>query len=213
MMTNGIRIGWGRVAVLALGAVFASGCATQGFVQTEVAKARGYTDEQVGAVRGDVERVRGDVGQVSMRTDQAMQKATLAERLASGEVEYTEISTHRVQFAFDDYQLNDEAKTVLDDLASKLSSHSGYVLEVRGYADATGSARYNYRLGRERCDSVVRYLISAHEVPASRLVTVSFGEDDPMADNQSSNGRAQNRRVQVRLLSLETGGEPLATAP
>jgi len=212
MATKGIRLGLGYVALLAA-LTMATGCATQGFVQSEIAKANGYTDQKIGEVKGDVDRVRGDVSEVGTRTDRAMQKASLAERLASGKIEYTEISTHRVQFAFDDYKLSDEAKSALDALASQLSAHARYVLEVRGYADATGDARYNYRLGRDRCDAVLRYLMTQHSVPASRVVTVSFGEEDPMADNDSSAGRAENRRVQVRLLSLKAQGEPLATAP
>ena len=95
MVTKWIRSGLGHAAMLAIALVMASGCATQGFVQSEIAKANGYTDERVGEVRGDVDRVRGDVSEVGSRTDRAMQKASLAERLASGEIQYSEISTHR----------------------------------------------------------------------------------------------------------------------
>jgi len=198
---------------LALSLVTVSGCATNGFVRDEIAKANSYTDQKTAAVQGDVSQLRGDVDRVSGRTEQAYAKASLAERVAYGDVNYSVVSTHRAQFAFDDWRLSDEAQSILDNLATELSSHSGYVLEVRGYADATGSERYNYKLGRERADAVVRYLMTRHDVPANRLVTVSFGEDDPIADNGSRDGRADNRRVQVRLLAPEQPAEPMASTP
>ena len=193
-------------AVAALAVVAVSGCATKGFVRTEVAGAKGYTDTQVGTVRGEVD-------QVGKRTDEAMSKATLAERLASGNVDYTEVSSHQVQFAFDDYRLESEAQSLLDQLVTQLGSHPSYVLEVRGFADATGSERYNFKLGRERADAVLRYLMTRHSVPTARVVAVSFGEEEPLADNTTRDGRAQNRRVQVRLLEIKAQGQPTAIVP
>ena len=192
------------VAMVALAGL--SGCATKGFVRSEVAGAKGYTDTQVTTVRGDLDNVR-------TRTDEAMNKATLAERLASGNVDYNEVSTHQVQFAFDDYRLESEAQSMLDQVVTELSSHPSYVIEVRGFADATGSDRYNFKLGRERADAVLRYLMTRHSVPTARVATVSFGEEDPIADNTSRDGRAQNRRVQVRLLELKAQGMPTAVVP
>jgi len=195
----------GAAAVWAVGVLMLSGCATKGFVKSEVAGARGYTDTQVGTVRGEVDQVR-------TRSDDAMTKATLAERLPSGQVDYNEVSSHQVQFAFDDYRLNPEAQSLLDGLVTELGSHPSYILEIRGFADATGSERYNYKLGRERADAVVRYLMR-HSVPTARIVTVSFGEEEPVADNSSRDGRAQNRRVQARLLEIKAQGMPTAVVP
>ncbi len=196
--------GMALVATLA----FASGCATKGFVQSEVAQSKAYTDSQLDQ---QMSQVKGDIGKAQSRADAAFDKATLAERLANGSIEYTEVSTHTVQFAFDDYQLSGEAQSVLDDLGSKLGSHPSYVLEIRGYADATGSNRYNLRLGHERAESVERYMLSHYSVPMARVAIVSFGEEDPVANNDSMSGREQNRRVQVRLLDLQREqAEPVA---
>jgi outer membrane protein OmpA-like peptidoglycan-associated protein len=191
----------GSALVLLAGLATLSSCATKGFVRQEVASARTYTDTRVGEVRGDVDQVRA-------RGDQT---ATLAERLAAGN--FTEVSTHQVQFAFDDYRLEADAQSLLDQLAGQLASHPRYVLEVRGFADAIGSERYNYRLGRERADAVVRYLMTRHSVPTTRVTTVSFGEENPIADNESEDGRAQNRRVQVRLLELSGSSTPVSWVP
>ena len=129
-------------------------------------------------------------------------------------MDVTEVSSHEVRFAFDDWRLNDDASATLDDLATQLAAHPRYVLEIRGYADATGPNRYNYMLGRERAESVERDLITRHNVPPMRVAIVSFGEDDPAADNASSDGRAQNRRVRVRLLDVtpKPGDTPVAVS-
>jgi len=183
-----------------------SGCATKKFVRKEVAESRGYTDTQVTALHTDIDGVR-------TQTDAAMQRAQLAEKLASGQVEYTEVATNQVGFEFDDWRLSPDAQTTLDGMAGQLSAHPGYVLEIRGYADARGTDRYNYRLGRERADEVYRYLMTRHAVPSNRVATVSFGEESPVADNSSSEGRAQNRRVQVRLLDIKASDTPVSVVP
>lgn len=190
----------GSVLALALVGVGLTGCATKGFVKQQVAESKAYTDTKTGEVSGRVD-------QVGTRADQAN---ALAERLAAGQ--YTEVATHQVQFEFDDYKLGTAAGSMLDQLGSQLATHPRYVLEVRGYADATGPDRYNYKLGRERAEAVVRYMMTNHNVPMSRIATVSFGEESPVADNSSTDGRAQNRRVQVRLLELSTS-PPMAIMP
>jgi len=190
----------GSAVALAIALVAVSGCATKGYVKSQVAESKTYTDTQVTGVKGDLD-------QVKTKTDQAMDKASLAERLASGEVDYNEVSSHQVQFAFDDYHLDSDAQGMLDQMAGELQSHPGYVLEVRGYADARGSERYNYKLGRERADSVLRYMMTRHSVPTTRVAIVSFGEESPIADNETNDGRAQTRRVQVRVLELKPSGQ------
>jgi len=186
--------------------VLASGCATKGFVRSEMAESKAYTDSRITDVQSGVDRAQG-------RADEAFEKATLAERLANGYIEYEVVSTHRVQFDFDDYTLTSDAQLVLDDLGAKLPSYPRYVLEIRGYADATGSDRYNFRLGNERAQSVQRYLMTRFDVPATRVAVVSFGEEDPITDNDTRAGREQNRRVQVRLLDVKReAGEPVADA-
>ena len=173
-----------------------TGCATKGFVQKEIAAARGYTDERSAEVRA--------------RADQAWNKASLAERLGSGN--YTEVSTHQVTFAFDDFRLEPEMQAMLDQLAATLTSHPQYGIELRGFADATGTDRYNYRLGRERAEEVQRYLVTRHNVPWNRMAIISFGEESPVADNDSEQGRSQNRRVQIRVLAIDTS-QPVSLMP
>lgn len=198
----------GAVCGLVIVLLTASGCATKGFVRSEMAQSKTYTDSRLAEARTEL---KGGIDEAQSKADAAYEKATLAERLANGQVDYEEVSTHRVQFDFDDYRLKSDAELVLDDLGAKLSSHPNYVLEIRGFADATGTDRYNFRLGNERAESVERYLMRRYNVPASRVAVVSFGEEDPVSENDSMAGRAENRRVQVRLLDVKhEQGEPMA---
>jgi len=184
------------------------GCATKGYVKQRVAESEARTDASLNVVRSDLTETR-------TVADQAMERATLAEKLAAGAVDYTVVSTHEARFAFDDFRLDDEARTVLDDMVSRMASRPRTVIEIRGYADATGEDRYNYRLGRERAESVERYLVTRHMVPPARIALMSFGEEEPATDNGSEEGRAQNRRIMARVLELtaKPGDTPVAVAP
>ena len=190
------------VSVGTLGA----GCATKGYVNKQVNASNEATDSKISGVRTDLDQVR-------TKADQAYDKATLAEKLASGTIETQEVEARDVLFAFDDSRLDGDGQASLDEMANQIAAHPRYVMEITGYADATGPDRYNYRLGEERAASVERYLISRHTVPPGRVAVVSFGEESPVADNNSSDGRKQNRRVHVRLLDVipKPGDVPVAT--
>jgi outer membrane protein OmpA-like peptidoglycan-associated protein len=194
------------IAVLVLGLSMV-GCATKGYVRQRVAESDARTEASLNVVRSDLTQTR-------TIADQALDKATLAEKLATGAIDYTVVSTHEARFAFDDFRLDDEAMTVLDDLVTRLASRPRTVIEIRGYADAMGEDRYNYRLGRERAESVERYLVSRHTIPPARIAVVSFGEDEPATDNSSEAGRAQNRRVVARVLEItaKPGDVPVAVS-
>jgi len=97
--------------------------------------------------------------------------------------------------------LNADAKTKLDTIATKALNAKGYVLEVTGFADSTGATERNRQLSQRRADAVIRYLVENHQIPLRRIVTpYGFGESNPVAENDSREGRAQNRRVEVKLL-------------
>ena len=97
--------------------------------------------------------------------------------------------------------LSKDSKAKLDEVATKALNSKGYVLEVTGFADATGSVARNRALSQRRADTVIRYLVENHNIPLRRIVTpYGYGESNPVAENTSRDGRAQNRRVEVKLL-------------
>jgi len=94
--------------------------------------------------------------------------------------------------------LNKSEKVKLDSLADFLLTYHDFVINITGNTDATGSARANAKLGSDRGDSVSAYLIS-RKIPANRIMVVSDGEGKPVASNDSPEGRAKNRRVEISV--------------
>ena len=115
--------------------------------------------------------------------------------------DYTPQETTAVNFRTGSSVLNADAKEKLDAIATKALNSKAYVLEVTGYADSTGSIARNRALSQRRADAVITYLVEQHKIPLRRIVTpYGFGELDPVADNTTRTGRAENRRVEVKML-------------
>ncbi len=109
-----------------------------------------------------------------------------------------------VRFENDSSKLAGDSAAVLDPLAASLKSHPGLQIEVQGHTDAVGSAPYNLKLSQARAEAVREYLL-AQGVAAPALTAKGYGESQPVADNATAAGRAQNRRVV--LVVLENPGE------
>ncbi len=159
-------------------------CATKGFVQDQVA----VVDTRVTQVEGTAR--------------EALDRATKAGRLAEGKFLYQVVlSDDSVKFPTDEDALSPEAEARLAELAQRLSSENRNVyLEIQGFTDATGDEAYNVRLGEARAEAVRRYL-NRSGVALNRMATISYGEEQPVADNATPDGRAQNRRVSIVVLS------------
>ena len=112
------------------------------------------------------------------------------------------LSEDQGNFKFGKTDLPDEAKARLDQLITDLKADpKGIFIELEGHTDNVGSKEYNVKLGQERAEAVKRYLYEAHQVPLHKINVISYGEDKPVAPNNNRDGRAQNRRVVVRILS------------
>jgi outer membrane protein OmpA-like peptidoglycan-associated protein len=122
------------------------------------------------------------------------------ERISSLD-DYTVQQSVSVNFKVASALLSPEAKQSLDQIAQQALKARGYVIEVRGFASAEGSAKLNETLSQKRADAVVRYLAETHNVPLRRIVTpFGYGAAQPVADNKTREGRQQNRRVEVSVL-------------
>jgi len=105
-------------------------------------------------------------------------------------------------FQFGKKELPDAAKQQIDDLISKLQQDPKNVyIEIEGHTDNVGAAEFNEKLGLERAEAVERYLYERHQVPLHKMNVISYGMTKPVADNTTKDGRAQNRRVVIRVLS------------
>jgi OmpA-OmpF porin, OOP family len=118
---------------------------------------------------------------------------------------YKQIGDVSVTFGFDKSVLTKSDKDQLDTFGAQLTSAKSYILEVTGGTDSVGSAEYNYQLSQRRAEAVVQYLAAKFNVPAHKFYLIGIGKDVEVATNRTAAGRAQNRRVEVQILSNAAG--------
>ena len=112
------------------------------------------------------------------------------------------LSEDQGNFKFGKTELPDEAKARLDELVNQLKADpKGIYIEIEGHTDNVGSKDINMKLGQERAEQVKRYLYEQHQIPLHKMNVISYGEDKPVAENNKRDGRAQNRRVVIKVLS------------
>jgi OOP family OmpA-OmpF porin len=106
-----------------------------------------------------------------------------------------------VNFKVNSAVLSDEAKAALDEIAAQSKNEKGYLIQVTGYASADGPEARNRALSERRAEAVRRYLAENHDIPLQRMINpFGFGELKPVAENNTREGRKQNRRVEVAIL-------------
>ncbi len=103
-----------------------------------------------------------------------------------------------VNFASDSDQMLDGSEVVLDNVIESLKTNPEVRLEIAGYTDDRGDALYNRILSRRRAEAVMIYLVK-HGIDARRLTAAGYGSDDPIADNDTQQGRQKNRRVELHI--------------
>ena len=112
------------------------------------------------------------------------------------------LSEDQGNFAFGKTELPDAAKARLDQVVQQLKSEPKNIfIEIEGHTDNVGSPLINEKVGMERAEAVKRYLYEQHQVPLHKMNVISYGEDKPVAPNNKRDGRAQNRRVVLKVLS------------
>ncbi|MBB6124567.1 OmpA family protein [Sphingobium subterraneum] len=109
-----------------------------------------------------------------------------------------------ITFATDDANVQPQFRPTLDQVASTLSQYPKTYIDVYGHTDSDGSDAYNQGLSERRAQSVAGYL-SSHGVQSARLATRGFGETQPVADNTTADGKAANRRVEIRIVPVSEG--------
>jgi outer membrane protein OmpA-like peptidoglycan-associated protein len=175
----------------------------------------GSAENRIDQVEQNSQRLSGQIDELAAVANAAGGGAKAAQETADQAVAGVNATNERIS-ALDDYVVQDvtainfrvnsavlspQAKQQLDDLASKAANAKGYVIEISGYTDSTGSVNKNRQLSQHRADAVVRYLAENHRIPLRRIVTpYGYGEAQSVADNTTREGRAQNRRVEVKIL-------------
>lgn len=173
------------------------------------------TEGRLGEVEQNAQKLSGQLDELAAVSNAARGGAKAAQQTADSAVAGVNATNERIS-ALDDYVPQDttavnfrvgssvltaDGKAKLDAIATKALNAKGYVLEVTGFADSTGSTERNRALSQRRADAVIRYLVEQHQIPLRRIITpYGFGESNPVADNKNRDGRAQNRRVEVKVL-------------
>jgi len=184
------------------------------------------TETKLTQVEANAQRLSGQLDELAAVSNAARGGAKAAQATADAAVAGVNATNDRIS-ALDDYApqqtaavnfktgssvLSPESKTTLDDIASKALNAKGYVLEVSGFADSRGSVNLNRALSQRRADAVIRYLVESHNIPLRRIVTpFGYGEMNPVGENDTKEGRAQNRRVEIKLLVNKGLTAPLPT--
>jgi OOP family OmpA-OmpF porin len=158
-------------------------------------------EKRVAPVEQANERLAGQVGEVGEVSRAARAEAGRAHERISSLDDYSVQDSANVYFKVNSYIISPEDRRALDELAQKAMTTKGYVIEITGHADATGNAQRNRALSQQRADAVVRYLQENHDIPLRRMITpFGYGQLRPAADNNTPEGRRQNRRVEVKIL-------------
>jgi outer membrane protein OmpA-like peptidoglycan-associated protein len=214
------------VPVILLTAAGSTACATKKFVRGEVGQVNTKVEGLSTQLEETQERTRKNeqrIGEVDQKADQAGKSADEARTAANtagdkataagAKAEAVEAATKRLvyevvlsedqgNFKFGKHDLPDEAKARLDEMVNQLKADPKAIyIEIEGHTDNIGGPRYNEELGLERAESVKRYLYEAHQIPLHKMNAISYGEDKPVAPNTSKKGRAQNRRVVIKVLA------------
>jgi peptidoglycan-associated lipoprotein len=179
-------------------AISLGGCATKDYVNEQLAA----EDTKVQATQATLGQHQTHLSQLDQATKDALDRATAAGKLAEGKFLYSMVlSDDSVKFPADSAKLSQEAQQRLSDFADKLKNDNRNVyVEIQGHTDSRGPDSVNSRLGEERAEAV-RLFMNQHGVPLNRMATISYGKQDPAADNKTRAGRAQNRRVVLIVMS------------
>ncbi len=229
---------WTLFAVLAIFSLASVGCATKKYVRNETAptinkvnelddltarNSRNIKDvdarsqqgiQQVNSKANEADQKAQAAGQQAQQAQQSAQQASTGVNTLSQTVvnldNYHPVVETTVHFGFDKFNLSPRARKALDELGSEVGNQKHYIVVVNGNTDSVGPSEYNYLLSKRRADSVINYLVSKYNVPAYKVYLIGLGKDKPVASNHNTKGRAENRRVDVRLMT--NAGESTTSA-
>jgi peptidoglycan-associated lipoprotein len=215
------------IVVLAAGS---TACASKKFVRTSVGEVNDKVDSMGRSLEETQERTRkneGRIGEVDQKAQAAAQAAdqangaatqahtaaTEARNEANTKFDAIDKTNRRLvyevvlsedsgNFKFGKTALPDEAKSKIDEMVSQLKQDPKNVfIEIEGHTDNVGDKVVNEKIGLERAQAVQRYLYEQYQIPLHKMNVISYGEEKPIAPNKTKDGRAQNRRVVIKVLS------------
>ena len=186
-----------------------TGCATKKFVLGEVAALDQKVEGVESAVEESQKRIKEHdeklatlgslISQQESELSKFDSKIEEVKKYARGKLILQEtIRNEETKFKMDSYELSVEAKEKLDEFVEMLiAQDKGVYLEIQGHTDTTGPESWNLLLGKKRAEAVMEYLHKKYNIPLHRMEVISYGSSEPAADNETREGRVQNRRVEI----------------
>jgi peptidoglycan-associated lipoprotein len=216
------------ITVLCIGA--STACATKKFVRSSVGEVNEKVDSQGRAIEETQERTRkneGRISEVDQKAQAAAQRAQAAndaaaaahtaantvgseanakfdtiDRASKRLVYEVVLSEDQGNFKFGKTILPDEAKQKIDEMVAQIKQDPKNIyLEIEGHTDNIGAAKTNEQIGLARAEAVKKYLYDQYQIPLHKMNVISYGKDKPVAPNKTKEGRAQNRRVVIKVLA------------
>jgi peptidoglycan-associated lipoprotein len=212
------------ISALALGGT--SACATKKMVKQRVGEVNDKVDTLGRSVEENQQRTKaneGRIGEVDQKAQAAAQRAQAANQRAdeaygaadkvNARAEAIEARSKRLVyevvmsedkggFKFGQAKIPTDMQTQIDELVTQLKANpNGGYIEIEGHTDNVGAKDTNYKVGLDRAEAVKRYLYENQQIPLHKINVISYGEDKPIAPNKTKAGRAQNRRVVIKVLA------------
>jgi len=220
----------GAIAISALALGGTSACATKKMVRQRVGEVNDKVDGLSKSVEETQERTKANeakIGEVDQRAQAAAQaadqhaqaanqradaaygaadkvnsRADAIEKKANRLVYEVVLSEDQGGFKFNQTKMPAEMQSKIDEIVAQLKANpNGGFIEIEGHTDNVGPKDVNYKLGLERAEAVKRYLYESQQIPLHKMNVISYGEEKPIAPNKTKSGRAQNRRVVIKVLA------------
>jgi outer membrane protein OmpA-like peptidoglycan-associated protein len=217
-MFNGLLL-FAGIGALVTTTLF-TGCATKEYVgqqiapvtdrvsqaETKITKNEGQIaqlESKLTADEGKISTIEGNVSKADAKAEKAL--AGFGNLKFERKLVITDTNKESANFAFRSSKLTEKSMTEIDSfvggIKSDVKNSSTVVFLIAGHTDDKGTEDVNYKLGKSRAEAVAQYLITEKKIDPMHIVTVSYGESAPMADNKTKDGRAQNRRVEIQVYS------------
>jgi outer membrane protein OmpA-like peptidoglycan-associated protein len=167
----------------------------------EVDQKAAAADQKAQGAQTAADRANAAAQQAANTANNAVARTEALDKASKRLVYEVVLSEDQGNFKFGKKDLPDEAKAKLDEMMQQIKADpKGAYFEIAGYTDSIGDKNYNEKLGLERAEAVKRYLYESHQIPLHKMNVISYGEENPVAENKTKTGRAQNRRVVIRVL-------------
>lgn len=190
-----------KAVIVVLGALLLfTGCGVnKDYVAQQISDSEARTGSQIKAVSDKTDTNASEITKLRSLSAQLSEKTDMAINEAKGFETYQIIWQGEINFDFDSYAVTANAEQVLIEAGEKMEQHPGSVVEVAGYADRTGSAKYNLLLGEKRANSAKRFLADRFGISLYRMFVISYGEDKPLVMDNEQQENSKNRRVALKI--------------